>query len=411
VRHRFALIALAMASLTAAPLRAQNRVIELTQDLLDRFLRGAQAEKSAEDKVAEQLAAIDQKIKAFRDCADAFKAAGEASGSKLGGFAAKMAMKAKCGATSDEDMVKDRQKIVDGPLNDAAKQAGMKLAEYTNLKDRIGGFLRGDRGGFNQAGLDLLAARQSDLSGLLGIAVMQAGAVDGGGVRTMGGGRTARMPTVWSTDYAWSYIGELFALEYASGASLFETEYKPGQWTRWDITQSDDPDTKQTLERAFLGTAPDSGEWWRMKTTVSRKEDDKVVVDTVVLESLFKPMGENMKQLVRMRGRLPGNKDAQELMVPAGMGMIQLSSLFPIKPTPESIQGATVGTESIATGNGSVSAKHVRFGAGGGSIDWWLSDGVPGGWVKFTGGNGQDTYTMQMIGQGTGAKSELGVTP
>jgi hypothetical protein len=395
----------------AAPLGAQNKVVDLTKELLDRFLRGAQTEKAAEDRVSDQLAAIDAKIKAFRECADAWKAAGEASGSKLGGFAAKMAMKAKCGATSDEDMLKDRQKIVDGPQNDAAKDAGMKLAEYRGLKDRIAGFLRGDRSGFSQGGLDLLTARQSDLSGLLGIAVMQAGTSSGVSGGSMGGGRVARMPTVWSTDYAWTYIGELFAMEYASGASLFETSYKPGEWTRWDISQSNDPDSKQTLERAFLGTAADSGEWWRMKTTVSHKEDDKVVVDTVVLESLFKPMGESMKNLVRMRGKLPGNKDAQELMVPAGMGMISMSSLFPIKPTPESIQGATVGTENVPAGTESVSAKHVRFGAGGGSIDWWLSDNVPGGWVKFTGGNGQDTYTMQMTGHGTGATSELGITP
>jgi hypothetical protein len=410
VRHRVTLIALAIVSL-AAPLRAQNNVVDLTKELLDRFLRGAQAEKAAEDKVSDQLAEIDAKLKAFHDCATAFKAAGEASGSKLGGFAAKMAMKAKCGATSDEDMLKDRQKIVQGPMSDAAKQAGMKLAEYSSLKDRITGFLHGDHSGFTQAGLDLLGARQSELSGILGVAVMQAGAAGGVSSGSMGNGRMARMPTVWSTDYAWSYIGELFAMEYASGASLFETAYKPGEWTRWDISQSDDPDSKQTLERAFLGTTPDSGEWWRMKTTVSHKEDDKVVVDTVVLESLFKPMGENMKHLVRMRGKLPGSKDAQELMVPTGMSMIPMSALFPMKPTPESIQGATVGTDNISTGDGSVSAKHVRFGAGGGSIDWWLTDAVPGGWAKFTGGNGQETYTMQMTGQGTGAKSELGVIP
>ena len=55
----------------------------------------------------------------------------------------------------------------------------------------------------------------------------------------------------------------------------------------------------------------------------------------------------------------------------------------------------------------------VRFGNGGGTLDWWLTSAAPGGWVKFTGGaNGgdkKDLYTMQMIAKGTGAKSELGI--
>lgn len=406
--------ALAIGLVTPTIARSQN-VVDLTKDLLDRFLRGASAEKTEEGKVESQLAELDAKIKKFRECKANYEAAGEATGSRLGGFAAKLAMRKQCGATSDDDMVKDRQKLLDGPADAAAKESGMKLADYRSLKDHITGWLQGDRGGFSKSGLDLLSSRQSELSSTLGVSVAQAGSAGGVSAGVAGrGGRMVNMPSVWSTDYAWTYIGALFAMQYASGATMFEKEYQPGQWTRWQITDPSEPDARQTVERAFLGKTADGSEWWRMKTTFTQKEDGKDVADTVVLEALFKPANDQVKQLVRMRGKLPGNPDPQELMVPQYMTMISTGSMFPYKPTPESIDGATIGTDNVTTGTGSVAAKHVRFGSGGGNLDWWLSDKVPGGWVKFTGGstngdNQKETYVMEMTGSGDGAKSELGV--
>lgn len=406
--------ALVIGLATPTVARSQN-VVEVTKDILDRFLRGASAEKSEEDKVGSQLSDIDSKIAAYRKCKADFEAAGEASGSRLGGFAAKLAIRRKCGSTSDEDLMKDRQKITEGPENAAAKESGMKLADYRGLKDRISGWLRGDTGGFSKSSLDVLSARRSELSSSLGVSVAQAGAPGGGAAMGMsgGGGRMVNMPSVWSQDYAWTYIGALFAMQYSSGATMFEKEYQPGQWTTWEITDPNEPDAKQTIERSFLGKTADGGEWWHMKTTFVQKSDGKDVADTVVLEALFKPQGDQMMQLVRMRGKLPGNPDAQELMVPQWMTMVRTGGLFPNKPTPESIEGATVGTESVSAGSKTVQAKHVRYGAGRGNIDWWLSDDVPGGWVKFTGASDDRdktaTYVMQMTGSGTGAKSELGI--
>ena len=87
--------------------------------------------------------------------------------------------------------------------------------------------------------------------------------------------------------------------------------------------------------------------------------------------------------------------------------MLSMSGAFPFKPTPESVAGATIGTETV----GSVSARHVRYGAGGGTLDWWLSDTTPGGWLRFsvTDDQKKQAYKMEMIGQGTGAQSETGI--
>ena len=223
-----------------------------------------------------------------------------------------------------------------------------------------------------------------------------------------------RGPNMYAGDNAWIWISQLFTIQYLSGAAMFETNYKPGEWTKWSIETADEDDDKQETEKAFLGKTAEGAEWWRFKTITNYKDGDKAMADTIILESLFKPEpgNEQMQQLVRMRGKFPGQTEAQEMMVPQQWGMWNMNGAFQMKPTKESVDGATVGTETVTTPAGTFKAKHVRFGQGGGTIDWWLDETAVGGWVKFTATDNEKkpTYTMQLIGKGTGAKSELGVT-
>jgi hypothetical protein len=408
IRNLFAHAA-AITVLAASQLQAQ-KVIDLTSDLLDRFLKGADAEQVELGKSEEQLKAIDEKLKAFRECQKNFMGT-QGSGGKLG-MAAKIALRAKCGASDEDGIVKERNKITEGPANAGAKAASMKTNDFLSLKEKITAYMQGDRMGFSQQGLDLLKSRESDLSKALGMPVVQPVSLAGMGG---GGSRGGRMSGPWSTDYAWVYIGQLFALQYASGAAMFEEDYKPGEWTRWSMTDTGNPDETQTVERAFLAMQPDSSEWWRTKTISTYKDGGKEVADTVIMEALYKPTSEWTKELVRVRAKLPGNKDAQELLVPQGMGMINYNAaVLGGRPTKESIEGATISAaEKVTTKGGTFTAKHVRFGAGNGNLDWWLTKEAPGGWVKFTGrsnsGDDKDTYTMELVAKGVGAKSELGV--
>jgi hypothetical protein len=395
--------------LAASQLQAQ-RVIDLTSDLLDRFLKGADAEQVELGSSGDQLKALDEKLKAFRECQKNFMGT-QGSGGKLG-MAAKIALRAKCGASDEDGIVKERNKITEGPVKAGAKVAGMKDNDYLALKEKLTSYAQGDRNGFSQQGLDLLKTRESDLSRALGMPItqpMSMASLQGGSSR---GGR---MSGAWTTDYAWVYFTQLFALQYATGAAMFEEDYKPGEWTQWSMTDSGDPDESQITERAFLAMQPDSSEWWRTKTISSYKDGNKVVADTVIMEALYKPTSEWTKELVRVRAKLPGNKDAQELLVPQGFGMINYNgTIFGSRPTKESIDGATVSTsEKVTTKAGTFTTKHVRFGAGNGNLDWWLSKEAPGGWVKFTGrsnsGDEKAVYTQELIAKGTGAKSELGV--
>jgi hypothetical protein len=394
MRSRLALFALVLlcASLTPRPLHAQ-KVIDLTVDMLDRWFTGYDKEKAETKGVELQLAEQNDKIRKFQTCKAAFEAAGEATGKKLGGLAARIAIKAKCGVTDDAGFIKERNRILEGPENAGATAGAFKLADYRNLKEKLQAYMGGDQSGFTKAGLDLLKSREKQLASALGMSMNVAGA----------GGRA---PAVWGQDYAWVYISALFAMQYGTGATMFETDYKPGEWTRWKMS-SEGNDDVQTNERAFLGKPSDGGEWWRTKIVTSS--------DTISLESLLKAEGgdDQAQKLVRMRGKLPGNAEPQELIVPEQYAMWNMSGSLGRRPTKESIDGATVGTETVTTPAGTFRAKHVRFGSGaGGTMDWWLDDTAVGGWVKFVmfDQDKKPRYTMELVAKGTGAKSELGVT-
>jgi hypothetical protein len=287
---------------------------------------------------------------------------------------------------------------MEGPENAAAAAGGFKVADYRNLRDKLQAYLGGDQSGFTKAGLDLLKSREKQLASSFGVSL------------NVASGPGMHGPAVWGADYAWVYIASLFAIQYGSGATMFESDYKPGEWTRWQVTVEDDDD-KQTNERAFLGKPTDGGEWWRMKTITTSKDGS---ADTVSLEMLFKAEAGNdiSQKLVRMRGKLPGNAEPQELIVPEQYGMWNMAGSMGRKPTKESIEGATIGVETVTTPAGTFKAKHVRFGMGGGTMDWWLDDTAVGGWVKFQmfDENKKPRYTMELVGKGTGSKSELGVT-
>jgi hypothetical protein len=405
MRARAVLVVFSLLAAVALPANVaaqSDRVLDVTEAILDRFFTAHAKEKSESETTAPQVSDAEARIQKFEQCKKDFEAAGSASGSRLGGLAARIAIKAKCGASDSEGMRKERQKILDGPEIAAAAAGGFKLPEYRSLKDRLRGYLAGDRSGFTEAALALLKAREGQLATSFGTSV----SVAGGSVR---GGRGMRGPTVWSTDFAWIWISQLFAVQYLSGATMFENDYKPGEWTRWSIKVTDDEENEvQTVERAFIGKQTDGGEWWRMKTIVKNNDG----ADTVNLEALFKSEGDEYTQrLVRMRAKLPGNSEAQEMLVPEQWTMWNMKGSFTGRPTKESLEGATVGTESVTTPAGTFTARHVRFGQGGGTIDWWLDESSTGGWVKFvaTDDEKKPRYVMELVAKGTGAKSELGV--
>jgi hypothetical protein len=83
----------------------------------------------------------------------------------------------------------------------------------------------------------------------------------------------------------------------------------------------------------------DKSEWWRIKMVSVTPES----TDTLTLESQFKPLDETgtTMQVVRMRGKMPGQTQGEEMAVPQNLQTLAPTA-FSMKPTAESIAGATV---------------------------------------------------------------------
>jgi hypothetical protein len=404
----FRALVLAILLVAVAPAaNAQDMQDAITEEVIEKLLAGIAVEKPELDKVAGELAELDQKIDVCRACLRERLEAAAAPGRDLGGLSGRVAVRAKCGASNDEGMVEDRQKLLENPERVGARAAGMRVQEYVRMKELATMYLDGSRN-FPPASLTALGARATDLSNALGIPIAEVTAGGGGGGGRSGGGGGlggALAMRMFTPDMTWAYVGYLWGIMYMSGATMFETPYQSGQWTSWEITDASEPEQKLVLERALIRTEADGSQWWRIKTVTVTPEAS----DTITLESQFKPMDDQglMMQVVRMRGKMPGDTEGKELIVPQQFSMLGASMMFPFKPTPESVAGATVGTESIR----GFSSRHVKFGAGQGSMEWWLADDAPGGVVRvqFTGQSDDEKWIMDMTGSGTGATSELGI--
>ncbi|HUP89883.1 MAG TPA: hypothetical protein VM100_11045 [Longimicrobiales bacterium] len=394
----FSVLALCVVSI---PARAQN----ITEETVTAFLRGVEAQKPELDKVAAEITVLETKITEFKKCSEILR-------ETMSGLKLKVALKAKCGATSEDGFYKDRQKLLDQPEKVGAAAAGMKAEVFSHMKEKVGAYLNGDRN-FAPNELKALNAHATALANAMGMALAKASTEDrgggGGGIGGRIGNAIAGKMRMFTPDMTWAYVGYLWSIMYMSGATMFETAYTPGQWTQWQIVDASQPDSKTVIERAFLSRDKDGSEWWRIKSISSSPE----ATDTIILESLFKKLDASglAMQVVRMRGKLPGDTEGKELMVPQSLSMLSMNAMFPFKPTAESIAGATVGTESVKVGSSSYSAKRVKFGAGGGNMEWWLAEKAPGSVVRvqFTGNDKDQKWTMEMTGAGNGAKSELGV--
>ncbi|HVM44766.1 MAG TPA: hypothetical protein VM582_02430, partial [Candidatus Thermoplasmatota archaeon] len=156
------------------------------------------------------------------------------------------------------------------------------------------------------------------------------------------------------------YTGYLFGLAFHSGGyEIGETPYKVGEWTKWQVKPRGDEKTKShTIERAFLGVDKAKNQFWRVRFT------DGETNQVTTLEGQFDPQ---RTKLLRMRAKYPDDKEPREVPVNESTYYVP-----PAKMTKESLQGATVGTESVTTPAGTFSARHVRYNPGGVVMEWWL---------------------------------------
>jgi hypothetical protein len=186
----------------------------------------------------------------------------------------------------------------------------------------------------------------------------------------------------------------MFVLAFNSGGYWVPgSDLRAGESVTFEFSEGT---ARQRMERAFLTQLPEGKTWFRVKW-YSLTEPD-----TMVFEALFSP---DKSQVLRMRGKTSG-QPAGEIPVEADTGF---SWREPTYLTTESLNAAVVGTESVSTPAGTYSTKHIRYNVmGGGTFEWWTADGVPGGVVKYAGGNGSQTCTQTLVAVARNATTELG---
>lgn len=202
---------------------------------------------------------------------------------------------------------------------------------------------------------------------VLDSAVTTAGERVGEAAGRMAGDRIVRQ---YTPQFTRLYASYMFAYAFTPAGYWVETnEYEPGDWTKWRFGGNDET-TDSWLERAFLRRLDDGREWWRVTMYDADAED------TITLEALF---DSSRSQILRLRGKFP-DREVSEIPVEEGT-MVYAD---PIVLTEESLEGATVGTETVTVPAGRYTARRIRYGGvSSGTVEWWLVDTVPGGYVKY----------------------------
>jgi hypothetical protein len=182
----------------------------------------------------------------------------------------------------------------------------------------------------------------------------------------------------------------------AGGLWLGQTGYNPGEYTKFEWKPEEDAPV--VLEKAFLKRLGDGKEWWR----VSWSDED----GSWIYEALFST-GED-RELLRLRAR---DADGNEGEVPVTEG--QVVYVEPAELTEESIEGATVERAiKVTTPAGTFVTDHVVYLAvtGEGEVEFWLTDEVPGGVVKYLISDKQKevVWLSVLIEEGSNAKTILG---
>lgn len=197
-------------------------------------------------------------------------------------------------------------------------------------------------------------------------------------------------------------MGLMAAYFWAGGFWLERHAYQPGEWTTWkhEVQQAGDskgPEQPLKVEKAFLKRNDDGSEWWRLKA-IGEDADSSSIFE--VLISADRTRIERL--LVKM-----GGGEVSEIKFDAGEGTFPAPRVF----EDQWIGDHAVGTVEVDSGTLKISANHVSFASkdGSGNLDFFFSDDVPGGLVKYEFINGQgDRYTVAMTGHGNGATTELG---
>jgi len=200
-------------------------------------------------------------------------------------------------------------------------------------------------------------------------------------------------------------------LHYQGGYEMPIESYEEGEYTEW---QGSGVSQGETFQRVLFSVREDGAEWWRYEAR-SRAMAGAEIVYTA--EILLSAPERGDRRLLRMRVRYPGDETPSDVSVgdgTSGRWRVESRQQLDGKRLEESV----VGEQTLQTPSGAIETRHLRVGrtGGEGAMNWWLSEEVPGGVVKFNetvpgeDGGARQRYEFELVDYGEGrTSSELGV--
>ncbi len=185
----------------------------------------------------------------------------------------------------------------------------------------------------------------------------------------------------------------IFSYTFAPGGLwVSKNTFDPGEYTKFRMTE--DGENNIIIERAYLKKLENGNQWWR---SAWEEGEDKWIYEALI--------SADDGQLLRLRAR---DVDGNEGEIPVTDQTITIS---PTTLSEESIEGATIDAETIESPAGTFQTDHVQYMAvdTDGAIDWWISDEVPGGVVKYqlTDKDDEIVWTNILIEKGSDATTIL----
>lgn len=187
---------------------------------------------------------------------------------------------------------------------------------------------------------------------------------------------------------------------YQGGYALETRPFEPGEYVQWQVDGMGDA---EWFKKALLKRRADGNEWWRLVSQTSGNR--------ITMEALLEPADESGdRRIVRLRQKLGPDQEAKEVPITEENAdkwtLDQQRQL-----TEESYQGMKVGTESITVPAGTFDADHLRstHPRRGGTVDWYLSEEVPGSVIRYTWTSNGNEQSMALADTGSGmTSSKLG---
>ncbi|MFB6358645.1 MAG: hypothetical protein ABEJ96_06510 [Thiohalorhabdaceae bacterium] len=189
------------------------------------------------------------------------------------------------------------------------------------------------------------------------------------------------------------------AMFYQGGYNLATQDFEPGEYVHWTASGMGAGDW---FKKALLKRRDDGSEWWRL---IAHNDGD-----TVTMEPLFSPPEEGSnRRVLRLRVQYPDEQPKEVPITEEDSQRWVLQSQRTL--TAESYKGLKVGVADVTVPAGTFTADHLQTShpGQGGTVNWYVSDTVPGGVVKFRWQHEDDKRVLELKDFGDGrTTSKLG---